>query len=73
MTEQTQQEFLKAGKEELGVTWDEFALLADIDPRAFKTYRMPENSQNYRAMNRFVRDAIVRLLERRRKKGNKTA
>lgn len=54
MEKQTQQEFLRAVKNELGVTWDRLAELADIKPRAMKTYCMPEGSKDARGMNRFV-------------------
>lgn len=45
-----------------GLTWDDFARLASIDPRAFKTYRMPENSDDYRTMSPLTRAAIENLL-----------
>ena len=68
MTEQTQQEFLKAGKAELGVTWNEFAELAGIESRAFKTYRMPNESKDHRKMKKFVLEAVVQVLQQHRKK-----
>ncbi|UDM18933.1 hypothetical protein [Vogesella sp. XCS3] len=76
MEEQTQQEYLKAVKTELGVEWDRLAELAGIAPRALKTYRMPVESKNYRGMSQFVRDAIERVLQehrRRMKKASKSA
>lgn len=42
--------------------WDEFALRAGVEPRALKTYRMPEDSKDYRAMPGVVRQAIELLL-----------
>ena len=63
MTEQTQKEYLKAGKGELGVTWDRFAELVGIAPRAFKTYRMPSESKDYRAMSKLVLGVVERVLQ----------
>lgn len=42
MQDTTQQEFLRAAKEQLDVTWDELATASGINPRAMKTYRMPD-------------------------------
>lgn len=44
------------------LTWDEFARLANIEPRAFKTYRMPEDSSDYREMPTLARAAVENLL-----------
>lgn len=44
------------------ITWDDFARLAGIDPRAFKTYRMPEDSSDYRVMPALARAAVENLL-----------
>jgi hypothetical protein len=68
MIEQTQLEFLKAAKAELDVTWDELAALADIAPRALKTYRMPAASAEYRGMPKLARNAIVAVLEKYKNK-----
>lgn len=71
---QTQQQYLKAAKAELislsgeKVTWDNFAGMCDIEPRAFKTYRMPPESSDYRAMPKLAYQAIERVLEGQRKK-----
>jgi len=46
------------------LSWDEFAALVDINPRAFKTYRLPETSANYREMPSAVRHAIDAILSR---------
>lgn len=46
------------------LTWDDFARLAEIDPRAFKTYRMPERSENYRTMPDHIHLRVEKLLER---------
>jgi hypothetical protein len=62
MTEQTQQEYLKAAKATLGVEWDDFAALAGIKPRAFKTYRMPDSSNDHRGLPNLARRAIDSLL-----------
>ncbi len=69
MTTETQQDFLKSCKADLGVTWDKFADLAGVVPSTFKTYRMPCDSKHYRAMNKFVLDAVVRVV--RHHKANK--
>jgi hypothetical protein len=45
-----------------GLTWDDFAKLAGIEPRAFKTYRMPEDSSDYRPMPSLARASINNLL-----------
>jgi hypothetical protein len=67
METDAQQTFLSTCKNELGVTWDEFAALAGVEPRAFKSYRMPRTSTaNYRPMNKLVRAAIERVMEKHR-------
>lgn len=66
MDENTQQAFLRHAKEALGVTWDELAEASGINPRALKTYRMPETSQDHRELPRLARAAIDRLLQRKR-------
>jgi len=68
-SQQSQKAWLSAAKRTLsrrhpGLTWDGFADLAGIDPRAFKTYRMPEDSTDYRKMPPLVESAIKALLER---------
>lgn len=45
-----------------GLTWDNFAKLINVDPRAFKTYRMPEESENYRTMPVAIKKTITDLL-----------
>lgn len=62
-----QKNWLVAAKRELskkhpGLTWDTFADLGGIDRRAFKTYRMPEGSADYRKMPALVESAINNLL-----------
>ncbi|MDA0152358.1 hypothetical protein OH460_08590 [Vibrio sp. Makdt] len=59
----TQKEFLNNAKAKLGVTWDELAKQSGIKPRAFKTYRMPEDSKDYRTMPDLAKSAIERLLK----------
>ena len=76
MNQKTQQEYLQAAKADLakkhpGITWDEFAALCGIEPRAFKTYRMPETSKDYRAMSKLVRDAVDRAVKSGSAKGSK--
>ena len=73
MAEQTQQEFLQAVKDEIGLEWDELAELAGIKPRAFKTYRMPASSKDYRGMNDLARNAVLAVLEKHRKKVRRSA
>ena len=62
MSEQSQQDYLKAAKATLGVEWDTFSEMAGIKPRAFKTYRMPDGSKDHRALPSLARAAIDRLL-----------
>lgn len=59
----TQKEFLNNAKAKLGVTWDELAKQSGIKPRALKTYRMPEDSKDYRTMPDLAKSAIERLLK----------
>jgi hypothetical protein len=73
MIEQTQLEFLQEAKAELAVTWDALAALADIAPRALKTYRLPTTSPGYRGMPKLAHNAIVGVLEKNRRKLKKTA
>ncbi len=68
MSSQSQQEFLKEIKGELGVTWDELALLSSIKPRALKTYRMPEESKDFRSLNALAKNALIRVVEDQRRK-----
>lgn len=70
MKDQTQQEFLHAVKNDLGVTWDELAELAGIKPRALKTYRMPTTSNDCRTMSDLARNALIRALDDHQKKKN---
>lgn len=44
------------------MTWDRLAELAEIEPQALKTYRMPENSPYHRAMPKSVRRQIEALM-----------
>ena len=45
-----------------GLTWDDFAKLAGIEPRAMKSYRMPESSSDYRKMPASVEAVISELV-----------
>ena len=54
----TQQEYLRAIKEESGLDWDTFAVRAGIAPRALKAYRLPESSQGHRTLPDLARAAI---------------
>lgn len=63
----TQKNFLVAIKKTLEaragrLTWDALAKLAGIEPRALKTYRMPESSADYRQMPTVARQALEALL-----------
>ena len=63
----SQKSWLSSVKRELSkhipdLTWDSFAKLAGVEPRALKTYRMPENSADYRSMPSVTRAAIEKLL-----------
>lgn len=62
MTEQSQQDYLKAAKATLDVEWDVLAEMAGIKPRALKTYRMPDSSNDHRALPDLARRAIDGLL-----------
>jgi hypothetical protein len=63
MLNSNQQDFLKAAKDQLGMTWDELATASGINPRALKTYRMPDTSKDFRPLPDLARAAVVRLLE----------
>lgn len=59
--EQSQQEYLRALKVQLKVTWDELAARAGITPRAMKTYRMPVSSKDFREMPHLAWLSLRRL------------
>ena len=59
---------LKAAKDELNVTWDELAKMTDISARALKTYRMPPESQDHRAMPKLAFNAVATVLKQHREK-----
>jgi len=69
--EPRQQDYLLAAKATLGLTWDELAVAAGIEPRALKNYRMPDGSQNHRGMPKLARRAIEQLLVAHEKKSRK--
>jgi hypothetical protein len=50
-------------KAHLGLTWDDLARMATIEPRALKTYRMPDDSPDYREMPALARRELMRLME----------
>lgn len=67
MKPDSQRDFLNDAKRQLAssypkLTWDRLAELASIEPRALKTYRMPEGSPNHREMPKLARAAIENLL-----------
>jgi len=68
MTDQTQQELLQEVKAELGITWDELAEEAGIEPRTLKSYRLPSTSKGFRGMDKFVLDAVKKLLPSKKRK-----
>lgn len=68
MASQSQQDFLRQAKEKLNCTWDGLAELSGIHPRALKTYRMPDESDNFRPINPLAKAAIERLLQDQKKK-----
>jgi len=64
----SQKAWLSAAKRSLtkahpGLTWDEFSRLVGIDPRGFKTYRMPTESTDYRKMPPLVESKIKFLVD----------
>jgi len=66
--QQSQKDWLSAAKRvlsktHLNLTWDEFADLVGIERRAFKTYRLPEDSSNFRVMPPLATAAIKNLLQ----------
>jgi hypothetical protein len=71
--EPSQQEFLRQAKEVLGLTWDALAEAAEINPRALKNYRLPDNSQDHRGMPLLARRAVENLLAVHIKKNRKKA
>lgn len=68
MSNLNQQDFLKAAKDRLAMTWDELAAASGINPRALKTYRMPDTSRDFRPLPDLARAAVSRLLEAAPKK-----
>lgn len=59
---ESQQSFLHGAKATLGLTWDALADAAGIEPRAFKNYRMPDDSTNHRRMPKLAWRSIEYLL-----------
>lgn len=45
------------------LTWDQFAALLGVEPRALKTYRMPPASSDYRTMPKLLIEKIEALLQ----------
>lgn len=58
----SQQEYLRSAKATLGVSWDGLARLAGINPRALKTYRLPDTSRDFRHLPSLARQAIDALV-----------
>lgn len=73
MEEQTQQEYLRAAKKTLDFEWDQFAKALDVEPRAFKTYRMPDSSADHRGLPTWVRKEIDKLLSEHQRKARKAS
>jgi len=70
MTEQSQRELLHTLKAALNdVSWDEVAKQTEIKPRTLKSYVLPTESNGHRGMDKFVRDAVERVLKKAQKKG----
>ncbi len=64
----SQKEWLTSVKRSLtsegrSLTWDDFASMLDIEPRTFKTYRMPDDSKNFRKMPSILKEKIESLLK----------
>lgn len=53
------------------MTWDELATASGINPRALKTYRMPDTSKDFRPLPDLARAAVARLLDVPKKKQKK--
>jgi len=69
MAEQSQQELLHTLKAALGdVLWDEVAKRTKINPRTLKSYLLPTESNGHRGTDKFVRDAVERVLKKSQKK-----
>ncbi|MBG6074071.1 MULTISPECIES: hypothetical protein [unclassified Polaromonas] len=65
----TQKDYLQATKKALRAkTWDALAEMAGVAPRALKTYRMPDDSGEYRGMPNPVKKVFDLLLEKNSKK-----
>lgn len=73
MEDQSQQDYLKAAKATLDVEWDDLAKMAGINPRALKTYRMPDSSKDHRGLPDLARRAIDALLTEHQKKIRKAS
>lgn len=72
MEQQTQQQLLATLKLALGdVTWEAVAEVTGIKQRALKSYRLPSDSNGYRGMDKFVRDAVERALKEAQKTATK--
>jgi hypothetical protein len=65
-TETTQHAFLAQAKADLGLEWDDFALMVGVNPRTFKAYRLPDTSSGFRSMPYLVRQEIERRIEQLR-------
>jgi len=63
MTERSQKDLLQDVKDALGGTWDDVAARTDIAERTLKSYRLPPSSKGHRSMDRFVRQAVQRVLD----------
>ncbi len=72
----SQKSWLLSVKRELAktipdLTWDVFAGMVGVEPRTFKTYRMPEDSENYRSMPGVTRALIEKLVAEKSGSGSK--
>jgi hypothetical protein len=62
-----QKAFLAVAKDALRpssqrITWDDFAEIVGVEPRALKTYRMPADSSDYRSMPKLLVEKIEGLV-----------
>lgn len=62
-----QKAFLASAKASLSrrgqrLTWDQFAIRLGVEPRAMKTYRMPQNSSDFRTMPKLLVEKIEALV-----------
>ncbi|MFZ6774573.1 hypothetical protein ACO0LB_17860 [Undibacterium sp. SXout7W] len=62
MEELNQQELLQSLKAAIEGTWNDVAVSTGIAPRALKSYLLPVDSKGHRGMDKFVREAVEKVL-----------